>query len=99
MKNRSFAVFAALPLLVFGIPVRALDATTPGPSSGHGFEPLILIGLAVMLIVAKLGGEIFQRLRQPAVLGELIGGIVLGNLALSGFMGLEPLKSNEVIAA
>jgi Kef-type K+ transport system membrane component KefB len=99
MKKRSFAVLAALPFLVFGLSVRAFDATLPGAANGRGFAPLILVGLAVMLLVAKLGGEIFQRVRQPPVLGELIGGIVLGNLALFGFMGLEPLKTNEVIAA
>jgi len=49
--------------------------------------------------VAKLGGEIFERLGQPAVLGELIGGIVVGNLALFGFTGAELLKNNEIIGA
>jgi Na+:H+ antiporter len=34
--------------------------------------------LAVMLLAAKLAGEAFERLRQPAVLGELLAGIVLG---------------------
>jgi len=52
-----------------------------------------------MLLLAKLGGELFERLQQPAVLGELIGGILLGNLALLGFTAAEPLKTNEVIAA
>jgi Kef-type K+ transport system membrane component KefB len=55
--------------------------------------------VAVILIVAKLGGELFERIRQPAVLGELVIGIILGNLALAGFMAAEPLKSNEIIAA
>ncbi len=34
--------------------------------------------LAVMLVVGKFAGEAFERLRQPAVLGELLAGIVLG---------------------
>lgn len=66
---------------------------------GHALQPATLVGVAVMLIVAKLGGEIFERVRQPAVLGELIGGIVLGNLVIFGFTGAEPLKTNEIIAA
>ena len=52
-----------------------------------------------MLLVGKLGGELFERIKQPAVLGELIGGIVIGNLVLLGFTAAEPLKTNEVIAA
>ncbi len=73
-----------------------------GASSGaaaHGLDPLVLLSVAIILVVAKVGGEIFERLHQPAVLGELIGGIIVGNLALIGFAWLEPLKTNEVIAA
>ena len=34
--------------------------------------------LVVMLAVAKVGGFLVQKLGQPAVLGELIGGVVVG---------------------
>lgn len=60
---------------------------------------MVLVGVAVILIAAKLGGELFERLGQPAVLGELISGIVIGNLVLVGFSGAEPLKTNEIISA
>jgi Kef-type K+ transport system membrane component KefB len=68
-------------------------------STTSGLEPLVLVGIATILIIAKLCGELFERIGQPAVLGELIGGIVAGNLAVIGFNGAEFLKSNEVIAA
>ena len=55
---------------------------------------MVLIGLAAILIVAKLGGEFFERIGQPAVLGELIGGIIIGNLVLFGFTAAEPLKTD-----
>ncbi|HMB27890.1 MAG TPA: cation:proton antiporter [Blastocatellia bacterium] len=67
--------------------------------AGHGLDPFVLIGVAVILIVAKLGGELFERFKQAAVLGELIGGIIVGNLALAGFTAVERLKTNEVIGA
>ncbi|MHB8605202.1 MAG: cation:proton antiporter [Thermoplasmatota archaeon] len=38
----------------------------------------ILLDLVVLLVAAKLAGELFERLRQPAVLGELLVGIVVG---------------------
>jgi Kef-type K+ transport system membrane component KefB len=65
----------------------------------HGLDPTVLVGIAVILIVAKLSGELFERLGQPAVLGELLGGIILGNLAVFGFTAAEPLKNQEVIGA
>ena len=52
-----------------------------------------------MLVVGKIGGEIFERLKQPGVLGELIGGILLGNLVIFGFTRTEILKTDGTIAA
>src|ERR1044072_4764345 len=69
------------------------------PNAAHHLDPTVLIGVAVMLIVAKIGGEIFERLNRPAVLGELFAGIVLGNLVVFGFTTAEPLKTNDTIAA
>jgi Kef-type K+ transport system membrane component KefB len=57
----------------------------------------VLLGLIVILAAAKLGGELLERIGQPAVLGELIFGVVLGNLALLGFHGFEFLKTNQGI--
>ncbi|MFH1022232.1 MAG: cation:proton antiporter [Planctomycetota bacterium] len=54
--------------------------------------PQILIGLAVILIAAKLGGEIFERFGQPPVLGELVIGIVFGNLHLAGLQTFDFLR-------
>jgi Kef-type K+ transport system membrane component KefB len=39
--------------------------------------------LALMILSAKLGGELALRLRQPAVLGELLAGVILGNVPLA----------------
>lgn len=74
-------------------------AQAEGASQSHGLDPFVLVGVAVMLIIAKLGGELFERINQPAVLGELIGGIIIGNLALAGVTAFEGLKTNEVITA
>lgn len=77
----------------------AENSSRPASGEAHGLQPLILAGIAVMLLVGKLGGELFERIKQPAVLGELIGGIAIGNLVLLGIAAAEPLKTNEVIAA
>jgi Kef-type K+ transport system membrane component KefB len=68
-------------------------------SSGNGLSPTIIIGIAAIIIAAKLGGEIFERLGQPAVLGELIAGILVGNISLLGLNWADFLKNNEVIGS
>ncbi len=49
----------------------------------------VLLALLVALVGAKLGGELFVRIGQPAVLGELVLGILVGNLVLFGYDGLS----------
>ena len=88
-----------LSLSLFFLLATPVLAGGGGESSNHGLDPAVLIGVAIMLIFAKLGGELFERARQPGVLGELFAGIVLGNLVLFGFKGAEPLKTSETIAA
>ncbi len=65
------------------------------PSHEDPVTPLLL-GLSILLLAAKIGGDCMVRLRQPAVLGELLVGVILGNLALVGFHGLEYLRLAEV---
>ncbi|MGH9866975.1 MAG: cation:proton antiporter [Candidatus Polarisedimenticolia bacterium] len=62
----------------------------PGEAAGGHGDPVapVLLGLAVILLAAKLGGELAERAGQPAVLGELVGGMLLGNLHL-----LLPIES------
>jgi Kef-type K+ transport system membrane component KefB len=47
---------------------------------------LLLVQIAVLLAAARTGGEIAQRLNQPAVVGELLAGIILGPSLLGGFI-------------
>lgn len=53
----------------------------------------LLIGLVVILLAAKLGGELMERLGQTAVLGELLAGVVIG----PGVLGL--VRESEVLHA
>jgi Kef-type K+ transport system membrane component KefB len=54
--------------------------------------------LAIIFISGKLGASIFQCLHSPAVIGELVAGIVLGNLALlhPWWNYFEPLRAASV---
>jgi Kef-type K+ transport system membrane component KefB len=44
--------------------------------------PSLFLVLATMLVAAKLLGELAERIGQPAVLGELVAGVLLGGSAL-----------------
>nr|MDQ3817869.1 cation:proton antiporter [Acidobacteriota bacterium] len=70
-----------------------------GEKPPHGLDPFVLVGVAVILIAAKLCGEMFERIGQPAVLGELVAGIILGNLVLAGFTAAEPMKTDPILSA
>ena len=73
--------------------------TLAGCGGEHGPDEIgrVLLALLVALVAAKLGGEVFVRIGQPAVLGELILGIAVGNLALAGYHGLEFIADNRSI--
>jgi Kef-type K+ transport system membrane component KefB len=51
----------------------------------------------LIITSAKIGGALMERIRQPAVLGELVLGVLLGNLSLLGVHQIDSMKSNEAI--
>lgn len=84
---------AVLPLLL-ALPVAAYAA-----ADGHGGIGVALVGLALFLGLARLGAEVATRLGQPAVLGELLAGVLLGNLDLMGLPWAESLAHDPTLAA
>ena len=54
-------------------------AATP---AGATSVPEVLIALVAIFLATKLLGEVAQRARQPAVLGELVAGVLLGGSVL-----------------
>jgi Kef-type K+ transport system membrane component KefB len=66
---------------------------TPAADIG-GTVPQALLVLALIIAAAKIGGELLGRIGQAPVLGELLVGVLLGNLGLFGITALEPLRNN-----
>jgi Kef-type K+ transport system membrane component KefB len=62
-----------------------LPTPTPltAPAAAEGATITVLAGLLVLLVGAKLGEEVARRLGQPAVVGELFGGFLVGPHALA----------------
>jgi Kef-type K+ transport system membrane component KefB len=84
-------------------------ATLPAVAFGQTHEPLahsdpvtpVVLALAVILAAAKLGGHLAVQVGQPAVLGELVAGVVLGSLDLAGigwFGGIETDPTVDFLA-
>jgi len=65
-------------------------------SHGDGLAPVVL-ALAVILAAAKLGGDAAERVGQPAVLGELVAGVFVGNLTLLGVDWFQFITANATI--
>lgn len=85
----------ALLVLVLGLPGLAFGAAAE--SQGR-FGP-VLFGLAVLVVAAKVGGLLVERLGQPSVLGELLVGIGLGNLLplLFGERGIAFVRAEPTL--
>lgn len=58
----------------------------------------VVLALAFVLAIAKLGGDVAERVGQPAVLGELIVGVIAGNLSLIGIHGVQFIATNETLS-
>jgi len=94
-RPRRFAFLCAVAVLVAGHAAHA--ASAPG---GVDLLP-VLEALVLILVGARLGGAAFEAMGQSAVLGELVAGVILGNLGLVGlhhFDALRTLPSLDLLA-
>lgn len=84
---RRIGFLAAVAALLAGTAAQAATGAAGG-------DVLPVLGALVLILVAgRLGGVAFVAMRQSAVLGELLAGVVLGNLGLAGFHGLDALRA------
>ena len=74
-----------------------LNAAGGAPTAHTDPVAPLVLALAVILLAAKLGGDLAIRLGQPAVLGELALGVVLGNLGLVGIGAFEGWKTDPMV--
>ena len=66
-------VLFAAAAAVEAVPALAAEGGSRGAS-----EALFIAQLALLLLVGRLMGELAQRIGQPSVMGQLIGGLLLG---------------------
>ncbi|MFH1632201.1 MAG: cation:proton antiporter [bacterium] len=94
LRKKSFLYPLALVGIV-GIPFTIL--ASEGGEVGHGAVALTFLWIALILLFAKVGALV-EKFGQPAVLGELVIGVILGNLALFGFHYFDAIKSDLIIS-
>jgi len=56
------------------------------------FELPFFTNLLILLVTARIFGEIFERFRQPAMIGEIIAGIILGPSLLNLIHRTEEIR-------
>ena len=95
MKKLNLFIFIVFGIFAFISPALADNGLVEPVSST--VIPSTFLWLAVILLFARLS-SIIIRLGQPAVLGELIIGVLLGNLALIGLDVFEPIKQDIFIS-
>jgi len=94
----TFLVILAVIFLVWPVFGQADQAHAEEGGGGHGGSIAgVLVALVVIMLGAKLGGAVCNRIGQPQVLGELIIGVIIGNIFLLGPTIFEPLKGNQIL--
>ncbi len=81
--------FAILALALLPLPARAAGSAVVGEN---------LLWLALILMSARLFAPLAQRIGFPAVLGELLLGVLLGNLSLVGIGLFDTIPQDPIIA-
>jgi Kef-type K+ transport system membrane component KefB len=76
--NSISSFFAQQPLLA-----AATEATEKETANASLILAGVLLSLVVIYFASKLGGEVCSRINLPPVLGELIGGVIVGISALN----------------
>lgn len=86
---RRLPTIFALGLALWHLPALAASSDVVGEN---------LLWLAIILLAARVFSPLTSRLGFPAVLGELLLGVVLGNLALVGIHYFDAVGKDPIIA-
>jgi Kef-type K+ transport system membrane component KefB/nucleotide-binding universal stress UspA family protein len=78
LRRSNGALIAILVLLGAVTAIEAVPALAAEGASRGASQALFIAQLALLLLVGRLMGEAVQRIGQPSVMGQLIGGLLLG---------------------
>jgi Kef-type K+ transport system membrane component KefB len=90
-------LFYGLPLVILLLAFPIITLASEGEEASHGAAiAKTFLWLAILFVMSKLG-SLIEKIGQPSVLGEIIVGVVLGNLAFLGIHFFEPAATNEFL--
>jgi Kef-type K+ transport system membrane component KefB len=81
-------------VLIIAAGFAAPPETAEGAHGPHAATTFLWI--AIILLAAKFS-SLIERFKQPAVLGELLIGVLMGNAVLLGLHTFEPIKHDAII--
>ena len=79
------------------LPLALLAAAWPALAAGSGVIGENLLWLVIIILAARLFAPLAERVGFPAVLGELLLGVVLGNLGLLGMHYFDGIPKDPII--
>lgn len=94
-KNFWFKKIGVFFLLATLVLAPQAFASTEEAGGTHNFASTFL-WIAIILLAAKFS-SLVEKIGQPSVLGELVIGVVMGNLILLGIQIFEPVKTDSII--
>ena len=57
------------------------------------FELPFFTNLLILLVFARILGEVFERFKQPAMIGEILAGVILGPTLLNLIHRTDEIKT------
>ncbi len=97
LKAKSFTKKVLFFSLFVYVVAPFISQASEGAAEGHGSIAATFLWIAVILVFAKIS-SLIEKVGQPSVLGELVMGVILGNIALLGINWFEPIKNDSIIS-
>jgi Kef-type K+ transport system membrane component KefB len=88
MKDFLLSSLFSQPMFAWSFPIDPTSLPVLAATEGEAEvqEPILVAGVLLSLVgiyfASKIGGEICSRINLPPVLGELVGGVIIGTSAL-----------------
>lgn len=85
-------------LLIVALIIFGITPAMANESGENGAFSLAFLEIAIMLILARIASSIAEKIGQPEVLGELLVGILLGNIGLIGLHFFDVITTDQSIS-
>ncbi|MCD6460535.1 cation:proton antiporter [bacterium] len=104
--SKKYLHLIVMSLILIAIPSILWAANTSGEESSFITDKMVavILQIGIIIVVSKFGGLLFEKIKLPSVMGELLAGMIigpfmLGSIPIAGFAhGIIPLSSQGGIS-